>query len=147
MNRSGSQKVLLVVSIIEIVFGVLTFIVGLMATLAGGALNGAMGGTPEEVAAVGILSTATSVFAVVLIVGAVLSVLEGILGVRAANDASKIMPVWILAIIALVSAVISLIMTIANGSFAVNGLNNIITLVLDGLMFWVANNIKVEAGK
>lgn len=57
------------------------------------------------------------------------------------------MPVWILAIIGLVGAVITIIVSIANGSFAANAVSNIITLVIDGLMFWLANNIKTEAGK
>lgn len=57
------------------------------------------------------------------------------------------MPVWILAIIGLVGAVITIIASIANGSFAANAVRNIITLAIDGLMFWIANNIKAEAGK
>ena len=95
----------------------------------------------------GMLSVATSMMAVILIVAAAVSILEGVLGIRAANDASKIMPVWILAIIGLVGAVITIIASIANGSFAANAVSNIITLVIDGLMFWIANNIKTEAGK
>lgn len=96
---------------------------------------------------VGVASAVVSFLAVFLTVASLITIVEGILGVRAANDASKIMPVWILAIISLAGAVISLIMTFVNGTFATSGVSGIVTLVINGLMFWVANNIKVEAGK
>lgn len=126
-----------------------------MATLAGGAMGGAVSSMSADqlaeagvtAADAGMLSVATSMMAVILIVAAAVSILEGVLGIRAAKDASKIMPVWILAIIGLVGAVITIIVSIANGSFAANAVSNIITLVIDGLMFWIANNIKTEAGK
>ena len=51
---------------------------------------------------------------------------------------------WVLAIIGLVGAVISLIMSIAQGAF---NASSILSLALSGLMFWIANNIKTEAGK
>lgn len=143
------------VSIIEIVSGALSLIAGLMATLAGGVMGGAVSSMSADqlaeagvtAADAGMLSVATSMMAVILIVAAAVSILEGVLGIRAANDASKIMPVWILAIIGLVGAVITIIVSIANGSFAANAVSNIITLVIDGLMFWIANNIKTMPQK
>jgi hypothetical protein len=71
----------------------------------------------------------------------------GLLGLRASNDASKIMPVWVLSLISLVGQVVGFIMGIVQGT-AMNGLlSSLVSLALAGLMFWAANNVKAEAGK
>lgn len=152
MNRSGSQKALFVISIIEIVSGTFAFLAGIMATLAGGILGGAAGNATQELADAGVsaadagaASAITVVLGLVLIITAIISVVEGILGIRASRDATKIMPVWILAIIALVSVIVSLIVSIVNGTFAANAGSNIASLLINGGMFWIANNIKNEA--
>lgn len=152
--RSGSQKTLLVISIIDIVSGALALIAGLMTTLLGGFMGAAVGGAGEELAEAGVTaaeagaaSAVTSILSVFIIVAGIISIIEGILGVRAANDATKIMPVWIIAIVSLVGSIVSLIMVFVNGSFADSGLSTIATLVIDAMMFWIANNIKVEAGR
>ncbi len=150
MNRSGSQKALLVVSIIELVFGAISLLGGIMLLIGGAAIGGAAaaGGDPELTAqTAGAASAVTSLGALLLFVSAGLAILEGVLGIRAANDNQKIMPVWILAIISLVLAVIGVIGAIANGSFGQNAMSNILGLALNAVMFWVANNIKTEAGK
>lgn len=152
MERSGSQKILRVISIIDIVGGVLMLILGLMTTVAGGLLGGAAGSATLDLVEegidpsdVGALSMLTTALAVIVIVEAIISIIEGVLGLRAAKDATKIMPVWILAIITLVASAIGLIMVFVNGTFASDGITSICTLVMDGLMFWIANNIKNEA--
>ena len=81
---------------------------------------------------------------ILLTVPGIISILEGVLGVRAANDNQKIMPVWVLAIIGLVFGVIGLIMSIVQGNFQ---WSSVVSVIISGLMFWIANNIKQEAGK
>lgn len=149
MNRSGSQKALLVISIINIVVGALVFLLGLVAIMAGGALGSA---TSADLAESGLTTqeasyaaAGMSVVAIVSIISALLSIVEGILGIRAANDAQKIMPVWIISIISLIAVVVSMIFAITQGAFTSNIASYIFSLIASGLMLWIANNIKIQA--
>lgn len=152
MERSGSQKVLLVLSIISIVFAVLGILAGLM-SLAGGVLFGAA--DPEQVADVladtGVTQSqagaAIGILGGSIIISCVIELIIGILGVRAANDARKIMPVWVLAIIQLVFSVLGLVASIVNGSFGADAFSIVITLIFAVLIFWISNNIKQQAGR
>ena len=152
MQRSGSQKVLLVLSIINIVFAVLAILAGVTFML-GGSLFGAVASSEAAAALSGTGITQGEAGAIVGIAGyvilfsGVIELILGILGVRAANDNQKIMPVWVLAIIQLVLCAISLITTITGGSFGTQGASSIISLVLAAIIMWLANNIKREAGK
>ena len=152
MQRSGSQKVLLVLSIISIIVAVIGILFGIMKML-GGAL---LGMVPADEAASalsesGLTQQEAGAFAglagFIVLIGCVIELIVGILGVRAANDNQKIMPVWVLAIIELILSAISLGSVVANGSFSSNGLSAILSLVIAVLMLWIANNIKREAGK
>ena len=152
MQRSGSQKVLLVLSIISIVFAILGILTSLMMMLGGSvlglvdaqtaseALQGSGITQAEAGAAIGIVG-------LVGVVGCVIQLIVGILGVRAANDNQKIMPVWVLALLEVILQVVSTVMTISGGA----GFNMIVTscvyVVISALIFWIANNIKREAGK
>lgn len=148
MDRSGSQKFLKVISIIDIVMGAIVIVASFAAVFMGGVASMA---SPDLVASgeldasqAALASGAMSILGVFgIIVGAV-TVVEGVLGVRAANDPSKIMPVWILSIIGLAANAVSLIMAFVQHG---NILSALLSLVVSGLMFWVANNIKVQAGK
>lgn len=146
MEKSGSQKFLKVVSIIDIIVGILLLILGVMIIVSGTNPNQAelasleaSGVTSDEVAAY--LQIARLAM-VVSIVSGLINLIEGILGVRAANDPSKIMPVWILSLLGLIASAVTIIAGIAH----INGLNfepsQILSLALSILMFWVANNIK-----
>lgn len=152
MQRSGSQKALLVISIISIVFAVIGILLGLM-TLLGGALVGAVPAedASEALAGSGINQAQAGVLVGVMgFVTVLISAFElvvGILGVRAANDNQKIMPVWVLAIVELVLCVIAVIMVFVNGTFATDGVSSILSLAIGALIFWIANNIKKEAGR
>ena len=66
---------------------------------------------------------------------------------RAANDNQKIMPVWVLAIINVVLCVAGLIAIIVNGTFGSDGVSSICSLAVGVLIFWIANNIKNQAGR
>ena len=152
MERSGSQKFLLVISIISIVVAVLGILASLLGVM-GGALFGAIDSTEASSALSGTGFTqgeASGLIVFVFLFALISSVIElvvGILGVRAANDNQKIMPVWVIALIEVILYVISLIATAVNGNFAADGLTYIISLVVAVLLFWVANNIKKQAGK
>lgn len=148
MDRSGSQKFLKVISIIDIVMGAIIIIVSFAAIFMGGIAGIA---SPDLMASgelsasdAALASGAMSIIGVFGIVVGAVTVIEGVLGVRAANDPSKIMPVWILSIIGVAANAVSLIMAFAQHGNVVSGL---LSLVVSGLMLWVANNIKVQAGK
>ena len=147
MERSSSQKALLVISIIEIVIAVLALFAGISTGLLGGVVGVAgMQGelTASEVAAG---TAGLAIISAMIIISAVWSLLCGIFGIRAANDNQKIMIVWVFAIIGVILGVVGIIYSIVNGSFGQNALSMILGLIVDVLLFWIANNIKREAGK
>ena len=152
MQRSGSQKALLVFSILNII-GAVIALVGGIGMMMGGVLVGTVdpAETAEVVAETGLTQSEIGVFAgligIVLIFSGIISLIMGILGIRAANDNQKIMPVWVLAIIQLVLCVISLITILANGTFASQGPSEIVSVIFAVIILWLANNIKREAGK
>jgi uncharacterized membrane protein len=151
MERSGSQKVLLVLSILNIVVAVLGLIVGIMA-IAGGALFGAVDSSEAASALQGTGATQGQVAAGVslaglfLLLACVVELIEGILGVRAANDNQKIMPVWVLALIGVIISFIGAMSLAIQGQFLENP-SMVGSLIGSALMFWIANNIKRQAGK
>ena len=147
MERSGSQKALLVLSIIEIVCAVLALIGGISIIALGGYIGaGLMAGqlTPNQ-AAYG--SAGIAILSIVIIVSAVWSLLCGIFGIRAANDNQKIMIVWVFTLIGVILGIIGIVASIINGTSMQNMVSLIISLIFDALLFWIANNIKREAGK
>ena len=152
MQRSGSQKVLLVLSIISIIGAVLVLLSGL-AIMLGGALIGSVDATEaaDALAGTGITQSQAGVFAgvsgLVIVFAGVIELIVGILGVRAANDNQKIMPVWVLALIELILYAISLIMICVNGTFGTEGVGAIVSVIVAALILWICNNIKREAGK
>lgn len=152
MQRSASQKVLLVISIIDIIGAALMLLAGL-AFMLGGAVIGAIDPTEasEALSGTGVTQGQIGIFVgvggFVIIMAGVIELVLGILGVRAANDNQKIMPVWIVSIISLAFGIIGLIAIIAGGAFATQGVSGIVSLIISALMLWVANNIKKEAGR
>ncbi len=79
---------------------------------------------------------------IVLIIACIFEIIVGILGLRAAKDASKVMPVFVLSIISLVIGVISLIMGITGGSFKASDLTSVVG---SALMVFCANNVRKQA--
>ena len=150
MQRSGSQKALLVLSIIQIVLAAFMLILGLLA-MAGGAMVGSDPQTSAELASeIGIASGevggTAAIAGLILIVSGAVELIVGILGVRAANNNQKIMPVWVLAIISLVLNIISAISTFTSGG-GENVTSTIASVIMSALILWIANNVKKEAGK
>ena len=148
MERSGSQKALFVISILNIIGGGISILFAIMTGVAGGMVGAASSAQLVEAgvdsSTQALAAGGLTIITLIAIISGAIGLIEGILGVRAANDNQKIMPVWVLAIIGLVFSVISIIMAIVQGNFQ---LSSLVGLVLSGLMFWIANNIKTEAGK
>ena len=148
MQRSGSQKALLVISIIQIIGAAIVLITGIMALVGAGASGSINTGDAELNNAVRAgAGAAFGLASVLLLLSGGWSLFCGILGVRAANDNQKIMIVWIFSLINLALQAISIIVAIFNGDFGSNWVSYIISLVWPVLMFWIANNIKQEAGR
>ena len=152
MERSGSQKVLLVISILNIIGAALGILMGIL-MITGGALVGAVSSSEAASALAGTgmtqgeVSGLAGIAGIVMLVAGIIELILGILGVRAANDNQKIMPVWVVAIVELVICIIGLIAIIVNGSFSTQGASTIVSLVFAGFTMWIANNIKTQAGR
>ena len=153
MQRTGFQKALLVVSVLSIIGAVLNILGGL-GLMGGGALLGGSAASAELEAAAAEAGTTTTGIAATFIGGGlgvvaagILSGIEGVLGIRAANDATKIKPVWIIAVIGLVLAVLGLVLTFGMGLNTPENIGSAVgSIIGNGLMFWIANSIKVQAG-
>ena len=143
MERSGSQKALLVFSIIEIVGAVLIFLTGILLIVGVGALGSA---SSADLAAAGVSASNAglaagvgSMVAILCIIMAIWSLLCGIFGIRAANDSTKVGIVWVFTLIDLILCVIGIIVAIAQGTFQ---WSLVFSLIPAAIMFWLANNIK-----
>ena len=150
MQRSGSQKALLVLSILKIIGAVLLFLVGLLAVLALGTVPEAEMASVAAEAGVSTEEALGAGFAIgaVMIVAGIIDLILGILGVRAANDNQKIMPVWVLALISLIFGIIGAISGIVSGDIDGSQIGSyIVSIIVSILIFWIANNIKREAGR
>ena len=145
MQRSGSQKALLVFSIIEIASAVFLLIGGILAaTRAGVVGSGALLGelTLKQ------RGEGTTLFvaaAILLVVLGVWSLLCGIFGIRAANDSRKITIMWVILLIGLILDVVAVTWSIVGGSFGHSPASLVLSLVFDIVLFWIADNIKREA--
>lgn len=151
MERSGSQKVLLVISILNII-GAAFGILGAIAMISGGALLGAVdptraaGALAESGLTQSEASALASVGGILVLITAVIELVLGILGVRAANDNQKIKPVWVIAIVELVICIIGVISILVRGNFNANAASTIVSLIFAIFTMWIANNIKKQAG-
>jgi len=146
MERSGSQKALLVLSIIELICGIIVLALGVMTLIGGGIVAGELG--TELGAEVGeVAGGITGVIGGVALFSGLLAVLAGVFGIRAANDNQKIMIVWVFVLIVAIVNVISIVMSIVNGTFGASAFSLIASLLFSLLMFWICNNIKKQAGK
>ena len=145
MQRSTSQKILKVISIISVV-GAIIAIIGAVLMLAGGILfaqSGAEGVVEGMTAAEAGASVAFAGF--FTLVEGLICLLEGVLGLRAAKDSRKIMPVWIIAVIGLAAGIISLVMTVFRGGVDASQYGSLIgSVASSALMFWLANNIRKQ---
>jgi hypothetical protein len=151
MEKSSSQKALKVISIINLVMGALIALLAIL-SFVGGSVLGSM--TVSQIVNQGLnakaqqVGTATfNMLGLILLIGGVISIIEGILGVRAANDPDKIMPVWILSIMSLTLSAATLVMSLFHMGGMTFDISQIVQLILDFLVFWIANNIRNQAAE
>ena len=137
-ERTTKQKILLVVSIIEIVLSALMLIMGLMA-IAGASLllNETSMMIGEEQVTGAQASGLAGIAGALLIGGAIFGLLTGIFGIRGANDASKTTPYIVCAAISLVLGIV----TLFTGGFSLNG---VIDVIPDALLLWLGVSIRNE---
>lgn len=151
MKRSGSQKVLYVVSIFAIIGGVATMLMSIMAFLGGGFIQSL---APAEVASLvaetGLSQIEASGLMIMLgifaLIGAIIGVIKGVLGIRASKDASKIGPARFLAIASLVLSIVGTVMGAINGNIELSGIiTDFLSIAFGIFMLWICNNIKEQA--
>ena len=150
MQPTGSQTGLKIISIIDIIGGIFFALTAVM-LLAGGAVLGSDPSIAANATANTGMETSTIVglaviLSFMLIISAIITIITGILGLRAAKDNQKIKPVWILAIIGLIFAVISFISSVIGGLNGSNIGSTLAGLIMPAVTFWLANNVKKEAG-
>ena len=151
MERTSSQKVLRVIAIISIVFAVLGILAGALIGGAGGLIGTA---NPSDVAEMtsgtgltqGQAAGIVGGLGIVAILASAIELIEGILCLRASNDSAKVKPAWIFSIISLGLNIVSIIWTAINGTLGQNIGSTVAGLAIAGLIFYLCNNIKQEAG-
>ena len=136
---SNSQKYIFVISILNIIGGVFYLIIGVL-----GFMGKSIAGNEALIQQAGEESVPALVtaFIIMMILSGAFSLLLGFLGIRAAKDASKIGPVYILALLSLIISVVNLFVGIFGGNFSIQSL---IEIVPPALMFWCAGNVKKQA--
>ena len=135
-------------SIVEIVLSVFALGFGALSYVSAGAIASM---SPAELASAGLegvtaeeASMALMGIAIVSIVSSIWGLLCGIFGIRAANNNQKIMVVWVFLLIAVILDAVDVIYSLVNGSFQWSAL---LSLAVAVFMWWIANNVKKEAGK
>ena len=146
MQPSRAQKILKFLSILSIVGAVLNLGLAFMLIFGGGLY--AAEGTGAEGMTAAEMGTMAAGVGMATVFEAIIGLVEGWLGLRAAMDNSKIMPVWVIAVIGLVGGFIALAMAFFGGNTSAQTVGSAVgSLAASGLMFWLANTIKTEAGK
>lgn len=142
MTVETSRKILKVVGILGIIFGVI-FALGGVLLLSGGSLAQQAGGislTPEELKVMKLGGIASAVLGLI-------TLLEGIFSVRAAKDFSKIMPAWVFALISLIFNAVDAIWSIIQSAEVRTIVSAAFSIALSILVLGAANKIKNYVGK
>ena len=150
MEKSGSQKVLKVLAIIEIIFAILGILTGI-ALAACAALPDAMKEVSVTFQDAGYNITASDANVIIIVMGigliiaAVVDLLIGIFALRGANDPSKIQVFWVLCVIGVVLSIVTILCAVFNGSTSGSKMfAYALELALNVWIFWLANNIKKQ---
>ena len=142
MTVETSRKILKVVGILGIIFGVI-FALGGVLMLAGGSLAqqaGEISLTPEELKVMKLGGIASAVLGLI-------TLLEGIFSVRAAKDFSKIMPAWVFALISLIFNAVDAVWSIIQSAEARTIASAAFSIAISILVLGAANKIKNYVGK
>ena len=142
MTVETSRKILKVVGILGIIFGVI-FALGGVLLLSGGSLAQQAGGislTPEGLKVMKLGGIASAVLGLS-------TLLEGIFSVRAAKDFSKIMPAWVFALISLIFNAVDAIWSIIQSAEVRTIVSAAFSIALSILVLGAANKIKNYVGK
>jgi len=142
MSLEKSQKVVKVLGILSVISAVL----GLIAAIGMFGLTG-LGAASIDTAAIDDQTAAglasLGMVGIILLVSAIVELLQGIFSLRAAKDASKAMPLWIISIISVAFGVLSLINSFGKGTQEI--FSAIFGLAISCGVFYLANNIKKAA--
>ena len=150
MERTTAQKIIRIISILNSIQGALYFIMGAI-FIFGGAFIGTADPATLTTTTTGDISLtqgelgAISAFVgIAMFVTGLVGLIVGILGLRAAKDATKIKPVWIMSIISLVLNIITFVSNLTQGN---NILGSLAGVAIACLMFWACNNVKQSIGE
>ena len=142
MCLEKSQKIVKVLGILSIISAVL----GIIAAIGMFGLTG-LGAASLDTAAIDEETAGSLVglglIGVVILASAIVELLQGIFSLRAAKDASKATPLWVISIISVVFSVISLINSFGSGTQEI--FSAIFGLAISCGIFYLANNIKKNA--
>lgn len=127
---SGSQKFVFVISILNVIGGAILIILGIVLAIVGGSSGGG-----DEAVGLAITGLLLGILGVIEIIG-------GVLGIRAARDAKKYGPFYVISLISFVLSILGFIVSIVNTGFH---LSSIGSMILPALMFYCARNIKSQA--
>ena len=142
MSLEKSQKIVKVLGILSIISAIAGLIVAIgMFGLAGVGAASMDAAAIDDQTAGGLVGL--GLIGVVLLLSAIVDLFQGIFSLRAAKDASKVQPLWVISIISIVLGVISLINSFGNGIQEI--FSAIFSLVISCGIFYLANNIKKNA--
>lgn len=137
MSLEKSQKIVKVLGILSIIGAVVSFIAALGLLGVGGFSATKLENASDElVQGVAIFL----VLGIIMLVSGVFELLQGIFSLKAAKDATKAQPLWVISLISVVLDALSVIATLTNGGE--NVLTDIFTLAISAFTFYLANNIK-----
>ena len=143
VERSGSQKALRVISIVLVVFAVISIVLGLafLALIAAGlgtdAVNAMDPNDPDLVAGIAV----GLVLGVVLVGSGVVYLVVGALGLRGARDPRKVKPFFVLCVIGLAIEVAGDVWLAAQGMLSSIGASGAVELLVIGACTWLAYDI------
>ena len=139
MEKSTSQKIIKVLGILSIIGAVLC-LVGAAGMFGVGGI-GALSVDPEDnEMATGIFTL--FLFGIVLLISGLTELLQGIFSLRAAKDATKAQPLWVISVISLILSVITLISSFGKGGQEV--FSAIFSVIVSAVILYLANNIKKQ---
>ena len=139
MKIETSKSVLKVCGVIDMIYGILVMLLGVLTT-AGGGLISAVALVEADVPEVA--GPLVLVFGIGIVLMGVFSLVEGIVSHKAATDPSKARPAFVFAVISLVLTGINLVASLVNGG---SPLSAIVGVVLNGLLVAAAYTMHKEA--